>query len=224
MRLLEDRHDLSPSSPFPHTTRALFNKNIFPLRPHVAALSPTRENPTSSLSLSLFHSPVLARSIARIAVLQCWGERDSGSPSLEALSVKVFVYRKLYPRCPRREVCPLYARPFTRFPRATPVNCPGYSDLECAVVGDTCARFVDTSERQASTPGIYPIAPFPTGTRKSGALKTHDATRICNKINKEDKDINCLIASLRSAYCINKLKLSCIYRVALSYRYASCTH
>jgi len=80
-----------------------------------------------------------------------------------------------------------FVRPFTRFPRATHENCAGYSDLECAIVGDTCARFVDTMERQKSTSNLSDCAfshrhIVTFAPRKSCALKkTHKtyATRTC---------------------------------------------
>lgn len=82
---------------------------------------------------------------------------------MEALrSVKVFVYRKLYPRRSHREICPLRAP----LPEIPPRTRQSRCFSECRVVSDTCARFVDAQEKNRN---YYPpyrtrsIALFLTG-------------------------------------------------------------
>lgn len=112
-----------PSPPF-------LIKIFFPFR-RGSSPPPLRELDFIPLALSLAHT-------LDVRVNAIWGP-----PLMEALSVKVFVYRKLYPRCARTEK----SVPLARSLRDFPLRESRCFSVECSIVSDTCARFVDTKEK-----------------------------------------------------------------------------
>lgn len=125
--------------------------------------------------------------------------------------MKVFVYRKLYPRCSRREICPLRA-PFYEILSREPRRLLG--SRVGSAVGDTCGTICGHGgEAEINFEFIRSL--FPTDAVRAAQIR-YGAT--CETTNeKDDQAINrFLIASSLNIYIILRSEVNLL--IALCYR------